>query len=119
MVQRKLAQDALTTRRKPYVDLAPVTVTSTALYQVSFFEATDEFHRAVVLDLQTLGKVNNPAAASAIGCLQGQQKLVLLRLDPRGASGLLAEVRKAADLITELRKRLVITLFQVMRKHGL
>ena len=69
-----------------------------------FCQAVYQFHCAVVLDLQACGKLSDQGPRALRQAFQGQQQLMLLRLQPRAACGLLAEVKEVADLISQFRE---------------
>ncbi len=71
-----------------------------------------QFNRAVMLDLQALGKQADGGVRGSRQSFDGQQRLVLLRFDSGSARGLFAQVLEAPDFITELRERAIVDLLR-------
>ena len=71
-------------------------------------QPVDQFDRAVMLDLQPLCQFSDSGPGSRRQAFQCQHQLMLTRFQPRVAGGLLAEVKKAADLIAQLCQRFVV-----------
>lgn len=75
------------------------------------FEAIDELDGAVVLDLQAFGERADGGVVGSGQSFDGEERLILLRLNSGGAGGLLAQILKAAHLIAEFRQSAVIESF--------
>ena len=76
--------------------------------EASGLQAVHQFHGAVVADLHAVGQFANPRPHPGRHALDGQHELILAPLQARLLHHLLAEVEKAANLVTELRQRLIV-----------
>src|ERR1700688_1480286 len=74
----------------------------------SRFQAIDQFNGAVVADLHTIGEFAHSRTHSSRHALDCQHQLILAALEASLFYDLLAEVEEAADLVAELRQRLVV-----------
>ena len=108
MVQRQLAQHSLAARRQVNQHLAVVLRAAASPCQASLLQPVKKLHGAVMLNLEPLGQVADRGWRSTGQPLHGQQQLVLLRLESRGASRLLAEMQEPPDLMTELGQSAVL-----------
>ena len=101
-------QQRFSATREGQHDFAAVRHAARAPYQALPFQAIYQFHRAVMLNQQPLGQ--HPDRSHPVGgqAFDSQQRLVLLRLDARGAHGVLAEIQEAANFEAKVRERLVI-----------
>jgi hypothetical protein len=95
----ELFQFRLPTRSELNQHLPPVRRRPRSQNQATLRQSVHEFHRAVMLDLQSLSQ---HADAWLVQTPNRQQQLVLLRLDSSRARGLLAEVQKPPDLVANL-----------------
>jgi len=67
-----------------------------------FGQPVHQFHCAVMADEHARGEFSNGGLHTVRQAFDGQQKLVLLRLDSGGARLVFAEPQKPADLKAEL-----------------
>lgn len=89
-------------------DFPPVIAAARSPEQTVEFETIDEFHCAVVPDLEPFGQNAHGWRATDGQSLDRQQGLKLLWLDTGMARGVLGQIQEAAELVTELRERAVI-----------
>ena len=108
MMQRQFAEDLLAFRSEREQDLAAIVASPRAMDKSPSFQPVHQLHRAVVADLHAVGQFANPRAHFSRHALDRQHKLILATLQSCLLYHLLAEVEEAADLVTELRQRLVI-----------
>src|SRR5690349_2608885 len=99
MMKSELAQDPFAASGEADVNLASVLGTAVALHEILLFKTADQLDGAVVLDLQTFGKIGDAAAVPTACPAQRQHKLMMLGFNSGPARGLFAEVQKAADLV--------------------
>ena len=74
--------------------------------QPAGLQAVDQFNRAVMLNLQPLGKRSNGCSLAAGQSLHRQKRLMLLRLQPCGPRRLLAEIQEPPKLVAEFPQSL-------------
>ena len=79
--------------------------------QPALRQPVDEPHGAVMLELQAFGKLAYGRLAGI--CFDGQEQLMLGRLQAGAPGGLLAKTQEAADLVAELGQGLVVGRAQV------
>src|SRR5260370_37978067 len=84
-------------------DLPPVVVVTRSHHQPAVFSAVNQFDRAVVLKLKPLCQIAHPGLLPWGQAANRQQKLVLLRMQPRPSCCFLAEAQEAAYLIAKFR----------------
>jgi hypothetical protein len=75
-----------------------------SLYCSLLHEAIDQLHGGVMAMTKPVREGRHRGASSFRQTLDSEEKLVLLRLDVTGASGLFTEVEELADAVTEFRK---------------
>lgn len=80
MVQNQLPEDFLSPRGQQHQHLAAVLSCTLATHEPAGFEAIDQFDRAVVLNLKLLGQFPDTWPQAWWETLQGEQQLVLARL---------------------------------------
>jgi hypothetical protein len=114
-MEGELAQDALAARGDADQDDAAIGAAADAANQTSRFEAVEQLDEAVMLQMETLGEVADRGLAIGRSALDGEEQLVVLRLETGGASGLLAQIQEAANLIPELSQG---TIFRVLHDDG-
>src|SRR5438552_3937867 len=86
-------------------DLAPVACAPRTTDEAALGRATGKLHRAVVLDRQTRGERADGRRPFGAEPADGQEELVLLRLDAGGPGRLLAEIEEPTDDEPDLRQR--------------
>ncbi len=101
----KTRELSLTCRREPDANLPPVGDASHPLYQPAIHHPVRQANRAVVPDYEGGGKFSDCWTACLAGCSNGQQELMLLRLQAFCARRSLAEAEETADLKPKLRER--------------
>jgi hypothetical protein len=116
-MQRQLGKHLLTVRRKLYEDGTTIFRTARARDQSFLPQPINQLDRAVVLDLQALGKICDARLFPWGLALNGQHNLVVLRLDANVAGCGLAGTKKTPDLVPELRQRLVVGESNAMIAH--
>jgi hypothetical protein len=92
--------------REPNEDLAVILFCRRAFHYAVFGQPVNKFHGAVMANQHPRGEFANGGLHAVGQALDGQQELVLLRLDPAGTRLVFAEAQKAADLKAELCQRL-------------
>jgi hypothetical protein len=107
-VHRQLGQYLLAARGESYKNFTPVLGATGAGDETLLNQPVDEFDRAVMLNLHSLGEIDNASLFGWRFSLDGEHQLMVLRFDACNASGFFAEVEKAADLIAKLRQSLVV-----------
>src|SRR5581483_10232657 len=90
-----LPQDSFATRREPNEHLPAVGGVTRPLDESALLQAIDQAYRAVVTDLEALGKSADRCLHSLRQASEHQQKLMLLRLEIGRAGNLLAEMQEA------------------------
>jgi hypothetical protein len=107
MLFGKVFQDLLTGLRQNYDDLPTVAFAGPAMDHTVRLHSVDQFHGAVMANLQALGQIaDGGAKAVSVESPYGQQQLVLLRFQAQCPRRFVAEMLKLADLVAELRERL-------------
>jgi hypothetical protein len=108
VLQGELPQHLFTlgSQGKPY--FAAVFPAAIAPDIASDGEPVYQFNRTVMSNLQPLGQLSDAWADVARQPFQGKHKLMLVRLEASHARGLLTEVKKTADPITQFRERLIV-----------
>jgi len=81
--------------------------------EAAFFETVEQAHGAVMPDQQVLGKRADRGTGAPVERADGQQHLMLLGLQSLGAGRLLAEMKKAANLVAEVSQRAEIGRAQI------
>jgi len=115
MVNRKLAQHALTARGQRNEHLTAVLARALALHQPLFHQPVDELNRAVMLDLQPLGQLADRGAGPVREPLQSQHQLVVLRFDTGLAGRLLTEAQELAYAVAKRGQGAIIVRFELGR----
>ena len=113
----KQSQKLVGATRQPQRHPSRVVLARRAANPTLRFETIDEFYRRVVPDLQTLGQGANGDLPSQAASLDGQKRLMLLRLDAGRARRFFAEIQKAANFVAQVGKRLVIDRFAMRFTH--
>lgn len=108
MMQRQLAQHSFAARCRVNQHLTVVVRAAASPCQASLLQPVKKLYGAVMLNLEPLGQVADRGRCSAGQPLDGQQQLVLLRLESRRAGRLLAEMQEPPDLMTELSQSAVL-----------
>jgi len=108
VMQREFSQHVFAALSEPDEDLPPVGPAAVTPDEPSVRQPIDEFHRAVVLKLQTLCEHADDGSFAWRKSFQREQQLVLLGLEPGRPRSVLAEVEISTDLITKFRHRPVI-----------
>jgi hypothetical protein len=98
---RKTAELLFAFRGEDHANLAAIGVVADALDEAVLRQAIDEADGAVMADEQMLGQLSDGRAVPVRKSSDGEQDLVLLRLEALGPGRLFAEVEEAADLVTE------------------
>ena len=106
-----LPQDFFAAMREPQKDVAAVGVAACSLQQAVRLQAVDKLHGAVMLDLQSFSEDADGRFERIREALNGEQGLILLWFDTCRARGLLAEILKPPDFVTEFGERFVVDLF--------
>jgi len=108
VLQGELPQHLFTlgSQGKPY--FAAVFPAAIAPDIASDGEPVHQFNGTVMSNLQSLGQLSNPRTDVSRQPFQGKHELMLVRLQASHARGLLTEVKKTADPITQFRERLVV-----------
>jgi len=114
MVQSQVLQNSLSFCRQPHVYFPPVLVPVEPVDQPSLHQPVHQFNCAVVLDLQTLRKICNPWRNTFGHSLDGEQQLMVMRLEPRMPGSFLAQAQETSYLIPKVRQSLVVRGLQVM-----
>ena len=94
--------------------LAPIICSPEPNQKSAINQAINKPHGAVVLELHSLGQSTDRGMHAVGQTLDGQQKLLLLRLESGLARGIFAKTQKTPDLVTELGHRLEVGL----KAHG-
>jgi len=81
--------------------LAPIVARALASNETARLELVDERDRRVMLEAESLGDGSNRGLAARRQSAQGEQELVLLRLDVGAARGALAEGEEAPELVAK------------------
>ena len=94
--------------RYPDPDLSSVFFASDPFHQPPDSQPVYQTNGTVVLNQQVLSQHSHGRSAGLVHRADRQKDLVLLWLQPLGPGGVFAEVLKTANLITELRERLIV-----------
>jgi hypothetical protein len=113
-----LAKNFLSATGEPQQDLAPIFAATRSFQKAVRFQSINELDGAVVLDLQALGENADGGIVGSGQSLDREERLILLRLNPGGAGGLLAQILKTAHLVAELRQSAVIESFSCDVSQG-
>jgi len=105
---RKLREQLFAARRHNEPHLAPIGAAARASNPAACFQTAAQLHRAVVTNLEALGQNAHGCFPSAGPPFDGQESLVLLRLDTGRARSALAEIQERANFIAEVGERLVV-----------
>ena len=84
--------------------MAPIISGAQAAEKASFNEAINELDRAVVLELHSLSQNSDRWPGVIRQPSDGQQELILLRLDSCLAGGVFAKSQETTDLVAKFRK---------------
>jgi hypothetical protein len=108
MMKRQFSEDLLSLRSECKQDLAAIVFGAGAMDKTSSFQAIYKFDCAMVADLHAVRQFANSRPHPGRHALDGQHQLILATFQTRVLHHLLAEVKEAADLVTELRQRLIV-----------
>ena len=111
MRKRDLAEYFFATPCKAQQDLAAIPAIPHPLQEAMRLEAVHELDGAVMLNLKAFGKQADRGAGRSRQSLNGKQRLILLRFDTRGARRLLAQILKAAHLVSKFGQGAIINVF--------
>lgn len=87
--------------------------------EASPLQPVDEPHEAVMLELQSLCQFANGRLAPLGQPSDGEEELVLLRLQSSGPGRFLATAEKAPQLVPELGQRLVVSVGRRLHRYRL
>jgi hypothetical protein len=107
MMERQFGENFFSFRGEREQDLAAVVSGAGATNKAARFQAVDEFDGAMVADLHAAGQFADARAYSGRHTFDGQHKLILAALEAGLLHHFFTEVQEAADLVTELRHRLL------------
>jgi hypothetical protein len=108
MVKRQLAKDSLAPGGERNQNLSAILATGVPPHQACGRKTVDEFDRTVMPDLKPLGELADPGTRAFGQTFQSQHELMLLRFEACITGRLLAEVEKAAQLITDFRQGFIV-----------
>src|SRR5271155_953412 len=108
VMKSEFGQDLLSFRGEREQDLAAVVLGAGTMDKASGFQPVHQLDGAMVADLHAGGQFANPRPHPGRHALDRQHELILATLQPGLLHDLLAEVEEAADLVTELRQRLIV-----------
>ena len=108
MMKREFAEDLLTLGSERKQNFAPIFLATCAMRKSTSFQAIHQLYSAVVADLHAAGQLANGWTDTGRHAFDRQHELVLASLQTSLLHHLFAEVKKAADLVTELRQRLIV-----------
>src|SRR5580704_703882 len=108
MMKRQLAENFLAFGGEREQDLPAIFLGARAVDESSGLEAVYQLNGAVVADLHAGRQFPNPRPHPSRHALDREHELILAALQPRFLDLLLAEVKEAANLVAELRQRLII-----------
>jgi hypothetical protein len=86
---------------------------SVALDQPALHHTGGEFNSAVMLQLQPVRQLSNTGSLPGRQSSNGEQHLMLLRLQPPGWSRLFTKMQEPPELIAEFGERQVVALRQI------
>jgi hypothetical protein len=102
MQNRKPMQQGFAVRRQFYQHLAVVIISVPAPQGTALNEAVDKLHGTVMAKAELARERSNCRADTLGQTFDGQEQLMLLRLDASGPGYLLAGMKKLPDAVTEL-----------------
>ena len=108
MSHGKTAEEPFSEGRDRQEDLALVTVAQRAADEPAGFQALRDFPACLMAKLDAFGDRADGGTESRWESLDGEEHLVLARLDPRIAGCLFTERRETAHLVPELGERTVV-----------
>lgn len=108
MVQGKGSQKSLALGQQCDEYLAAILLGPASSHQTRAFETINQLNRTVMLQLHLLGKGADGGTEVRWQSLDGEEKLVLLRLETGVARGHFAKMQKTPDLVSELGQGAVI-----------
>lgn len=108
MMQRQIAQHLLALGSQREQHLAAVLASARSPDVSGLHQTVHQFDRAVVLDLETLGKLSDRGPHVSGEAFDAEHQLVLPGFQAHGTGRLFTEGEEAAYLITQLRQRFVI-----------
>ena len=114
MHRRKLFKDGFAARSEGEPNLAAILFVSHPPDIMLRHQPIGQTHGAVMADLQPLGHFADGDPTAAWKALDGQHRLVLLRGETRGASGVFAEMQELPQCVAELGQRLVVGLSELL-----
>jgi hypothetical protein len=117
MMKRQLSYHFLALGGERQQHLAAVLRSPRPMNEPTSFQAVHQFHGAVVADLQPAGQLSNPRTHSRRHSLDCQHHLILAAFHPGLLYRLLAEVKKAANLVTEFRQRLIVRQTKLLHRE--
>lgn len=91
-------------------DFSPIKLARALYHKPVFDRAIDELDSAVVLNLEPLGETADRRPKVILQPPNGEQQLVLLRLESHFASARLAEGEKSTDAVPNFRKGGVVSI---------
>ena len=114
MMKSEFAENLLPFRSECQKNFAPIIPRAGAMDIPSAFEPVHQFDGAVVANLHSVREFADARTNVRRHTLDGQHQLVLAAFQARLLYYLLAEVEKSADLVAELRQRLVVGQSQLL-----
>ena len=108
MREGKLPEDARARPSEMHDYLPPVVRSAAARYVAVIFQAIHQFHHAVMFELQSPGQLAYGGLHVFGQAFDGEQQLMLLRLQAVPPGLLLAEMQVEPDLVTELGQRAIL-----------
>jgi hypothetical protein len=108
MLRGASAQDRLALLGEPHDDLSSVRGMAPPLDETALLQAIDQAHGAVMPNLEALGECAHGRGHARWETGNHQQELMLLGLEIRGASNLLAEMKEPTNLVAKLGQRSVV-----------
>jgi hypothetical protein len=103
--------------RQAHYHLPSILLTGLPRHVSQPLQPVHQFHRTVVLELQTAGQLANSRYNAFRQPLEGQEQLVLLGLHPGRPNLLFAKSQESPDLVTKLGQGAI--LFQAKILHHL
>src|SRR6202046_3455171 len=108
MRQRHSAQPFFSTSGQVKHDRTAIFLPARTADQTLSFQTIGQFYRAVMLNLQALGKDADGGQPVWRQALDSQQRLMLLRFQARIPRRFLAEIQETPDLVAEIRQGAVV-----------
>jgi hypothetical protein len=108
MMEGELTQYPLPFGSKHQEDFSPVLTAAPAPHIAARGQPIRQLHRAVMLNLQTLGQFADSWPDAFWQSFHGQHQLMLPRFQASSPGGLLTEVQKTTDLVTQIRQCLEV-----------